>query len=89
MKKETQDNREQQPTQQSQSSSCDISPWVEDVCVERDELADRLAKLRHFALTADFVKLSPEHRMLLCNQARVMQDYVDVLTDRLELAKHE
>lgn len=78
--KETQDNREQQPTQQSQSSSCDISPWV---------LADRLAKLRHFALTADFVKLSPEHRMLLCNQARVMQDYVDVLTDRLELAKHE
>lgn len=87
--KETQDNCEQQPTQQSQSSSCDISPWVEDVCVERDELADRLAKLRHFDLTADFVKLSPEHRMLLCNQARVMQDYVDVLTDRLKLAKHE
>ncbi len=56
---------------------------------EKRELEDKILKLAEFILSDKFNSLSEDHRFLLAKQQNVMQEYSDVLTDRIRLFTNE
>ena len=54
-----------------------------ELAYERKEIADNLAKLRA-AIAADPQAVSNHHKQLWCKQAQAMQEYVDVLGERIK-----
>lgn len=60
------------------------APYQQRVVTERDELADRLAKLLDFLRSPLFLKLDAAERSRLRNQARFMDGYLAVLGERIE-----
>ena len=62
--------------------------WQGRVVLERDELADRLAKLKAFLDTeAFFHGVSGGQQVLMWTQAGLMQGYLNVLNKRLEIGR--
>lgn len=64
-----------------------MQEWQQRVVTERDELCEKLAKLRQFKNTADFAKMDREPRDLMEKQENCMQHYADVLGARIALFK--
>ena len=62
-----------------------MSPVKQRVVEERSELGARLGKLNAFIGTAPFLALAPLQRDLLDAQANVMQRYLTILDERLQL----
>lgn len=58
-------------------------PHQERVATERDELVTKLVKLESFLLSEMFTKLDPEEQTRLRRQCAIMQDYRDVLNERI------
>lgn len=55
---------------------------------EREELNDKIVKLNAFITgNTGFGDLSDGNKFLLCQQARIMIDYRDILDVRLELIR--
>lgn len=64
----------------------DLQPHQQRVVVERDELADRLAKLEAFLNRPDFGAIvTPAEQPLLRAQAMHMRHYLAVLNGRIAL----
>jgi crAss001_48 related protein len=57
------------------------------VVEERSDLLVRVAKLRAFMGTAPFLALDSRQRVLLADQADVMDQYLKILWERLTLMK--
>lgn len=57
--------------------------WKTRVREEKAELCNKLAKLRVFQTTADYAALSCDERRMLSAQENIMQQYADVLGDRI------
>ena len=55
------------------------------VVKEQDELRDKITKLALFIRSAKIETLSKEHADLLKAQLRIMEEYDEILTERLEL----
>ena len=53
---------------------------------EAKELAEKTNKLNDFMLTDGFVNLDRENKNLLYSQFRLMNEYLQVLGQRIELA---
>jgi hypothetical protein len=56
---------------------------------EKRELEENILKLSEFILSEKFDTLSEDHRYLLAKQQNIMQDYSDVLSDRILLFTNE
>jgi len=56
---------------------------------EKRELEEKILKLSEFILSEKFDTLSEDHRFLLAKQQNIMQDYSDVLADRILLFTNE
>lgn len=61
-----------------------LAPHQQRVVAERDELADRLAKLLAFFQSPIFAGLSAAEQTRLRSQARFMDGYLAVLGERIE-----
>lgn len=59
----------------------------EIVMFERDELNEKLSKLKDFLLSDKFLNLSESHKALLKCQLEAMTVYLNCLTTRLEIWK--
>ena len=57
----------------------------ERVVKEQDELRDKITKLALFIYSAKIETVSKEHAGLLKAQLHVMEEYDEILTERLEL----
>jgi hypothetical protein len=92
----------QPPQQQTQTlSSPDLIPEKletfkalhatpsQRVINEKRELEEKILKLSEFILSEKFDTLSEDHRFLLAKQQNIMQDYSDVLADRILLFTNE
>ena len=66
-------------------NSLEREAWQERMLKERDDLEERLEKLRKFFLSASFSDLGTEERKLLLRQERPMHDYLRVLNERIAL----
>jgi len=55
------------------------------VLKERDELCGKMAKLRRFGDTGDFIKLPRDEQARLRAQLQAMQGYLDVLNERIRV----
>jgi hypothetical protein len=60
-----------------------LQPHQERVVVEKRELDDKLTKLRAFFKAATFTTLPEEEQLRLERQSRLMQEYSDVLGERI------
>lgn len=60
-----------------------VQPYQQRVMDEKAELDDRLAKLNAFWANPQFDKLPSEEKQRLESQARVMQEYSDILAARI------
>lgn len=61
-----------------------LCPNMQRVLDERNELLDKIAVLDAIAEATDYVKLIPEYeRIALCDQRRIMYDYVEILRTRI------
>lgn len=61
--------------------------FIDRLHIERDELAERLGKLRNFTQTAWFDSFPKKSRDLMKKQEELMSGYLTVLTARIELAE--
>jgi hypothetical protein len=61
-----------------------MQPHQERVVVERDELSEKIGKLRTFTNGAVFSTLPYEERGLLTRQYLAMSNYLDILNRRIE-----
>jgi len=61
-----------------------LAPHQQRVVAERDELADRLAKLMAFFGTPMFAGLDAAERIRMRTQAHHMGGYLSILGDRIE-----
>lgn len=59
--------------------------FVERMRKERNELEDKIIKIRRFQDTPQYVDLSPEERYLLETQLGTMQSYYSILQLRINL----
>lgn len=62
-----------------------LLPHQQRVVDERQELEERLAKLRQFLGTEICLSLPFDERSLLVRQERVMTEYSEILADRINL----
>ena len=62
-----------------------LLPHQQRVVDERQELEERLTKLRQFLGTEICLGLPFDERSLLVRQERVMTEYSDILADRINL----
>ena len=60
-----------------------VAEWADRLIAERDELAERIVKLRAFMRSAQFDALPAGDRSLLSDQERVMCAYLHILNDRV------
>ena len=58
---------------------------VQRVEFEKEELDDKLVKLKAFLISNYYLGLSEEMKLLLTEQAKVMTQYSDILAKRLAL----
>ena len=58
-------------------------PHQERVVKEKEELDERLRKLKAFFKTPLYQTISHDETVRLRNQADVMQEYSDILTERI------
>jgi hypothetical protein len=63
----------------------ELPPHVQRVICEKAQLDDRLAKLRTFIASPGFDDFPAKSRELLLSQAETMDEYSDLLKQRLEL----
>lgn len=56
---------------------------------EARELSARIVKAKGFMNSNEFPQVNVEDRMLLENQVGYMRRYLDILSERIERAKHE
>lgn len=56
---------------------------------EKRELDEKLAKLRQFGDTTTFAELEPEDQNLLIYQQGLMEDYSEVLAQRIKRATRD
>ena len=63
----------------------DLPPHVQRVIGEKAQLDDRLSKLSAFLKTEGFKNLTAKSQELLTAQCGAMQEYSDLLKERLEL----
>lgn len=64
-----------------------MQPHQQRVVDEKNELGDKLEKLLTFLQTDFYKTLREEERELLYFQSQVMEDYYEVLQQRIELFK--
>ena len=64
-----------------------MSEWRERVVGESTELTELIVRLRRFMVSKEYYELPAKHRALLREQAIVMNNYADILIQRLESAK--
>ena len=66
-----------------------LQPYQQRVIAERDELADKLAKLTKFINSERFTEIVPDERERekLILQASIMKDYLNVLNYRIDAFK--
>ena len=64
-----------------------MAPWQERVIVERDELADKLAKLSAFVTSrpSSFETLTDREKNLMRAQREAMLTYHEILEERVSL----
>ena len=62
-----------------------LAPHQQRVVDEKNELAERLTKLNEFLVTEKCISLPFDERCLLAQQAKVMEQYLDILLDRIEM----
>jgi len=61
-----------------------MQPHQQRVITERDELAEKLTKLIAFIGGSVYNGLPQDERIRLNKQATIMQDYLDVLAERIK-----
>lgn len=64
-----------------------MNDWQQRVIDEKRELCERLAKLRQFFVTTAFAEMDSESRELMKRQAKIMQNYTNVLNERIKRFK--
>lgn len=62
-----------------------MEEYQQRVVDEKNELSERLEKLRTFINSERFLAISYKERNLLKNQRVVMQEYLEILIQRIEL----
>lgn len=67
------------------SSATELIPYQQRVVDERQGLHHRLERLQAFMATQKCHDLPFEDRSLLVRQARIMAEYLEVLSDRINL----
>lgn len=60
--------------------------WIDRLKKEREELKDKVVKLDEFICSHSFTALSEANRIALQRQLNIMDEYLKILTVRLELA---
>lgn len=75
------------PDQARPPCGAGLQPFQQRVVAEKEELGDRLSKLLAFFQTDAFAALPEAERSRLRNQARFMDGYAAVLTERIEAFK--
>lgn len=60
-----------------------MAPHQERVIAERDELSEKLDKLRTFLTSMIFTSLPRDEQRRLTRQTLIMSDYLDVLDERI------
>jgi hypothetical protein len=63
----------------------ELIPYQQRVVDERQSLHHRLERLQAFMTTETCHELPFEERSLLVRQARIMSEYLEVLSDRINL----
>ena len=66
-----------------------MEPYQERVIEEKKALDEKIKKLRDFAGTGPFLKLSPAHQTLLIQQEATMGNYSNILAARVKLFEKE
>ena len=61
-----------------------LQPYQERVIEEKEQLGERLQKLNTFLTTQQSLDLPFDERCLLVRQANTMEQYYDILLDRIE-----
>ncbi len=71
--------------------SKEVEPHIQRIVTERDELIARLAKLDAFTASEAFSTIVPNmmDRELLHKQSEVMQEYANILSERLSRVSAE
>ena len=59
--------------------------FISRLIAERNELSERLDKLKAFLTTESFMKIDKQQQVLLWSQSGLMQGYLNTLNKRLEL----
>ena len=62
-----------------------MSTFFERLLIEARELADKTNALNDFMRTQSFVDLDRENKDLLYKQSRIMNEYLQVLGQRIEI----
>lgn len=62
--------------------------FIERLIDERNELDAKVAKLEVFMMKPEFQNIDLGHQLLLKKQLRIMQEYSDVLLQRLILLQN-
>ena len=60
-----------------------LQPWQERVVEEKEQLAERLEKLNAFLVSQACLSLPFDDRCLLARQLFAMEQYLDILLDRI------
>ncbi len=66
-----------------------VETFLDRLRVERDELSERLAKLRGFTRTAWFDAFPEAKKSLMAKQEQAMSSYLTILTARIEQAEED
>ena len=61
-----------------------LQPWQERVIEEKEQLGERLQKLNTFLTAQQCLALPFDERCTLVRQAKAMEQYYDILLDRIE-----
>lgn len=62
-----------------------MSDFKERLLTEKKELADKISKLQLFIVSPNFDKIDIGQQDLLNKQLPAMQEYCDIVTERIEL----
>jgi hypothetical protein len=67
----------------------ELLPWQQRVLNERDELLDKIHKLRLFFFDEKFSALHQFQQTLLHDQYKAMSKYCDILSWRIDLFEND